>query len=245
VVVGVGEVVLFVGAVLISAFLQSTVGFGFSLLAVPVLAVTMPTKEAVVVCGALSLAIAGAQAIGERAHGDRPVMGRMVAGVVVGAPIGLLVLTVTTGRQLRFLLGAVILVYVVVTLRGVALRRTSAGVDVGAGVAAGALNTALSANGPAVIMALHPRHLSPPAFRATVAGVFAVSNVIAVSLYAATGRYGRDSLLLVAWGLPLLAAGYLLGATQRRRVRPERHRSFVLGLLALTGVMSLVGAILA
>lgn len=236
-------IALFAAAVVASAFLQSTVGFGFSLLAVPVMAMAMPTKEAVVVCGGLSLVLAGAQALAEREHGDRPVIARMVAGVVVGAPLGLVVLTVTTGRQLRFVLGAVILVYVLVTLRGVSVRRASSAVDIGAGVAAGTLNTALSANGPAVIMALHPRHLSPAQFRATVAGVFAVSNVLAVSLYTATGRYDRESLVLVACGLPLLAAGYLVGARQRHRVRPERHRAAVLGLLALTGVTSLVGAL--
>ncbi len=242
---GPAELALLAAAVLLAAFLQSTIGFGFSLLAVPVMAVAIPTEEAVIVCGALSVAIAGAQAIGERAHAETVVVRRMLVGVVAGAPLGLLVLTVTTSSQLRFLLGAVILVYVLLTLRGTTLHRTGVAIDVGAGAAAGALNTALSANGPPVIMALHPRHLSVPAFRATVATVFVCSNLIAVALYTATGRYDRESLLLVAGGLPLLAVGYLSGARVRRHVDAGRHRTAVLVLLALTGLMSIVGALIA
>ena len=51
------------------------------------------------------------QAITQRAHAVRPVAGRMLLGALVGAPLGLAILTVTTGRQLRFFLAGVIFVF--------------------------------------------------------------------------------------------------------------------------------------
>ena len=239
------EVALVAVAVLASAALQATSGFGFALLAVPLLSLVVTTEEAVVVVGALSLVTGTIQAIGHRAHTDRPVAGRMLTGAVLGAPIGLVVLTVATSRQLKFGLAAVIFVFLGLTLRGVELRRAGRGVDVGAGLVAGTLNTSLSTNGPPIVMALHPRHLTPERFRGTVATVFAGSNLLAVVLFAATGRYDTDALVLVAASLPALGIGYVVGVGQRHRFDADGFRRLVLVLLAVTGVVTLVGAVLA
>ena len=242
---GAAEVVLVAVAVLASAAIQSTSGFGFALLGVPLLSMVVSTEEAVVVVTALSLVTSTGQAIGHRAHADRPVVGRMLAGAVVGAPIGLAVLTIATGRQLKFGLAVVIFVFLGLTLRGVAFHRAGRAVDVGAGVVAGVLNTSLSTTGPPIVMTLHARHLPPERFRATVAAVFSGSNVIAVGLFALTGRYDRDALVLVAASLPALAVGYAIGVRLRRHLDLASFRRLVLGLLAVTGVVTLVGALIA
>jgi uncharacterized membrane protein YfcA len=243
--VGAGQVALVAVAVFASAAIQSTTGFGFALLAVPLMAIVIPAQDAVVLCAALSLITATTQAVTERAHGDRPIVARMLVGAVLGAPIGLLVLSLATGRQLRFTLAAVIFAFLVMTLRGVRLHRAGRAVDLGAGLVAGVLNTSLSTNGPPIVMALHARELPPERFRATVAAVFTGSNVIAVTLFAATGRYDVDTLTLFAVSLPALGLGYLVGVRQRRRFDAAAFRRLVLRLLAVTGVVTLVGAILA
>jgi uncharacterized membrane protein YfcA len=237
------QVVLVAIAVLASATIQSTTGFGFALLAVPLMSLVIPTEDAVVLCAAFSLVASSSQLVAERAHADRPVVGRMLVGAVVGAPIGLTILTVATGRQLRFGLAVVIFAFLLLTLRGVSLHRAGRSLDLGAGLVAGVLNTSLSTNGPPIVMALHARQLAPEQFRATVAGVFVGSNVIAVGLFAASGRYDADVLVLLAVGLPMLVVGFLVGARQRRRFDPLAFRRLVLRLLAVTGVVTLVGAL--
>ncbi|WP_285658734.1 sulfite exporter TauE/SafE family protein, partial [Helicobacter bizzozeronii] len=185
------------------------------------------------------------QAFTQRAHAVRPVAGRMLLGALVGAPVGLAILTVTTGRQLRFFLAGVIFAFLVLTLRGFTLHRASRSVDLGAGVVAGVLNTSLSTNGPPIVMALHARELSPDPFRGTIAAVFTGSNVIAVVLFTATGRYDADSLVLFAVSLPALGIGYLVGSRMRRRFDAPAFRRLTLWLLGPTGVVTLVGAVLA
>jgi uncharacterized protein len=239
------EIALVAAAVLLSAVIQSTSGFGFALLAVPLMSIVVSTEQAVVVVAVVSLVASAGQAIGHRAHGDRPVIGRMLAGAVVGAPIGLAVFSVLTGRQLRFALAAIIFTFLALTIRGFSLRKAGRTVDLGAGVVAGVLNTSLSTNGPPIVMALHARGLPPEPFRATVAAVFAGSSVIAVGLFAATGRYDRDALVLIAASLPALGVGYAIGVRQRRRFDLAGFRRLVLGLLTVTGVVTLAGALLA
>jgi len=242
---GAAQVVLVAVAVFASAAVQSTTGFGFALLAVPLMAIVIPAEEAVVLCGAFSLLTASTQAFTGRAHAVRPVAGRMLLGALLGAPVGLAVLTVTTGRQLRFFLAAVIFLFLILTLRGFTLHRAGRAVDLGAGAVAGVLNTSVSTNGPPIVMALHAREMPPDPFRATIATVFTGSNVIAVTLFAATGRYDRDSLVLFLASLPALVLGYLVGTRLRRRFDPASFRRLVLQLLGVTGAITLVGAILA
>ena len=180
-----------------------------------------------------------------RAHGDRVAIRRMLLGAAVGAPLGLALLEVTTGRQLRFFLAFVIAVYLLIELRGLQLRRGGRGVEVGAGVVSGALNTALSTNGPPIVMALHSRHLPPDRFRATTATVLAGAGLFTVVLFGVSGRYDARVAVLLAAGLPALGGGYLLGSHHRHRLSAEGFRRLVLVLLSATGAVTLVGALLA
>ncbi len=237
------ELVVIALAVFSAALVQTTTGFGFALLAVPLLSVFVPTETAVVISATLGLATSTGQAISERAHADRPAEVRLLVGVAVGAPLGLVVLEMTTNRQLRFALAGVIGVFLLVTLRGWRLHRASTAVDVGAGVVSGALNTTLSTNGPPLVMALHPRGLSPPQFRATLGTVVAASGVLTVALFALTGRYDTEVAQALLVGAPALGLGFVAGLWLRARVNPEHFRRIVLVLLAVTGLVTLIGAI--
>ena len=231
--------------VLLAAMVQSTTGFGFSLLAVPLLSLAIPTELAVVVAATLGTLTSSVQAVAERAHGDRPTIVRMLAGAAIGAPFGLLVLEVASNRQLKFGLAAVIITFLLINLRGITLERGSSGVDVGAGVVSGVLNTSLSTNGPPLVMALHARHLAPSVFRGTISAVFAGTGVITLGLFLASGRYTSDARELLVVAVPTMVVGYLVGARLRPRIDPPRFRQAVMALLMVTAAITLVGAIAA
>jgi uncharacterized membrane protein YfcA len=130
-------------------------------------------------------------------------------------------------------------------VRGWSLERDSLGVELGAGVVSGVLNTSLATNGPPLVMALHARHLPPPQFRGTLAPVVACTGVLTVALFGVTGRYDADVWVSLLVALPALGLGYLVGARQHRRFELAAFRRLVLVLLTATGVATLVSAILA
>lgn len=231
--------------VLLAAMVQSTTGFGFSLLAVPLLSLAIPTELAVVVAATLGTLTSSVQAVGERAHGDRPTIVRMLSGAAIGAPFGLLLLEVASNRQLKFGLAAVIITFLLINLRGITLERGSNGVDLGAGVVSGVLNTSLSTNGPPLVMALHARHLPPSVFRGTISAVFAGTGVITLGLFLASGRYTTDARELLVVAVPTMVIGYLVGARLRPMIDPPRFRRAVMALLMVTAAITLVGAVAA
>lgn len=235
------QVALSAVIVAFAAGVQTVTGFGFALMAVPLLSLVIPTETAVVLSASLGLLSSSGQAYTERRHGDRPTIKRMLLGAAVGAPFGLLLLIVATERQLRIVLVVVIAVFLLINVRNINLRRPSRVVDLVAGAVSGALNTVLSTNGPPLVMALHVRHLTPQVFRGTLTAVLAGSGVITVALFALSGRYERDIVVLFLVSLPGLAAGFALGVRHRHRVSAARFRQLVIALLAVTGVVALVG----
>lgn len=222
---------------------QVVAGFGFSLFAVPLLSFPLEPKTAVVVAGTAGLVASGTNAWREWEHRDRGCARRMVAGALVGSPVGLALLTVLPQRGLRFALAIAVAAFVVLNVRGLRLAAAGPRLDVGAGVLSGTLNTMLSTNGPPLVAVLHARHLQPQVFRATLSVVFAVSSVVAIALYAIAGRYDGDAWRGVAIAVPAIAIGQLFGGRWRDRVEPTRFRRGVTALLALTAIASAAAAI--
>ena len=237
------EVVLVAAIVALAAGVQTVTGFGFALLAVPFMSLVVPPETAVVIAATLGVLTSSGQAWAERTHADRRTVAWMLGGAAVGAPFGFLVLVVTTERQLRLVLVAVILVFLVLDLVGRRPARASRRVDATAGVVSGALNTALATNGPPLVMALHARHLPPSRFRGTLTAVLAGSGLLTVALFVVGGRYDGDIWWTLAAALPGMALGFGLGLRHRGRVGPERFRQVVTALLAVTAVVAMVGVV--
>lgn len=234
----------FVGvAVLAASTIQTMTGFGFSLFAVPVMSLAIPTEMAVVLAATLSTFTSGGQAWTERHHRDNPTVVRIVLASLVGMPLGLVVLIFATSQQLKIGLAVVIVAFLVINLKGIRLDHASTKVDLTAGFVAGVLSTSLSTNGPPLAMALHARHLTPPVFRGTIATVLVLIGAISLVLFGVTGHFTTEigwALLVVA---PALVIGFLIGHRLRRGIDQVLFRRLVTILLALTAVVTMVSAI--
>lgn len=239
------EFVLVGLAVFFSSLVQTVTGFGFSLLAVPIMSMAVPTEIAVVISATLSTFTSGGQAWTERHHGDRPTVKRLVLASFIGMPFGLFILTFASSQQLKIGLAAVIIVFLIVNLRGFRLENASTPVDVSAGLVAGVLSTSLSTNGPPLVMALHARHFSPEVFRGTISTVLVALSVVSLGLFAVTGHFTTE----VAWSLlvagPALVIGFFIGHRVRTKINPARFRGLVTLLLAVTAIVTIVSVVAA
>lgn len=242
-----GSVCAVAGIVFASAVLQRAVGFGFALLAVPLLAFVVPTKSAVVIvflngtltCAWLTL----------RLHRDAEwsTVRQLGAGALVGAPVGVVVLRVISAETLRLVLGVTIVTaatWIIAQTRvgraRPAPRRLTTFTN---GVVSGVLNTALATNGPPLVYELRRQGFSDDRFRATIASVFLISNVIGLPLLAAAGlvsaydvEYAAVSLLPCVLGI---AAGSWIGG----RMATGHFVVAVDVLLLATGILTVVKAL--
>lgn len=229
-------------AVGVAAMVQVLSGFGFALLSVPLMTLAVPTQQAVVVSTLLGAGVSTWQAWNLRAHIVRPVATRLAVAAYAGMPLGLLIFLSVDDHVLRLILGVSVLVAVGLLAVRIDLRGASPSVDYAAGFVSGVLNTSLSTNGPPLAFTLQARRFAPDAFRGTINSVFALSNVLGVSLFVAAGKVNSDGLRAAVVALPALFIGQAVGMPLRRHVSPERFRVMVILLLVLAASSAIASA---
>lgn len=235
--------VLVILVVALAAAVNTFAGFGFSLVAVPLIAALLGTRNAVALMTILDVPLTAALAWRFRHWIAWHTAGRQIAGAVVGMPIGILILVTVDDRILRLFVAAAVLTTVALLARGLTLRAHGPYVDVGTGVISGALNTSVGTNGPPVVAVYHGRGFDPDTFRATGATVFAASSVIAIPMLTAAGRMNSTVLDAAAFSMGAVGVGWIFGLQLHARADPEHFRKLVLGLLVLAALTAAISAL--
>ena len=239
--------VLLLAAVAAVVFLAATVttiaGFGFSLMAVPLLSAMLGGRDAVAVASLVGLISTTVVFVTGRGSVDRGVVLRQLSAAAVGMPLGLAVLLVLDDRLMRLVIAAAVLVAVALLARGLQIRRGGALLDVGAGFLSGVLNTSVGTGGPPLVFANQARGLDPATTRATLSAVFTGSALVANPLFLAAGRYTGEVLLAAGSAVPALAVGWVVGVRIHRSIDARRFRGLVLVLLVASALVAAASAL--
>jgi uncharacterized protein len=243
-------------AVFAGAALQSSIGFGFALVAAPLLFAATSPPEAVGLMILLSLELSLLTLLTERRR-PRPVW-RDVVGVVAwslpGALAGVAVLRALDDLALQLLVTAGVLAALAVNLRAADRPPPSPGAAhepppwgrPAAGLASGALSTSTSTGGPPIVLLLMSRGLTPGVVRDTLTATFVGCALISAAALALTSTSEAvPDAVAVAVLVPLTAVGQLLGRRGFARLAgsPGYERALTAALLA-TVVIGLAGVLL-
>jgi uncharacterized protein len=236
------SLVLVAGTVAVAAMLQSASGFGFSLIAVPIISILVGAKVAVVATDTLAFAIILSIAVSGRRDVQRRVLRVVTIAAVVGMPEGLWILTHVGDRVLSVVIACVVIGLTMLLISGASAPEWAGG-DVAAGVVSGVLATSTGTNGPPLVLALHARGVPATEFRATLSAAFVLQDIVAMLGFAVTGQFTAEVWRVVAVGLPGLVVGRLVGDRLFASLDQRRFRAVVLGLLLVTGVLTLAEAL--
>ena len=236
------EIIVLLLAVGVAAIVQNIVGFGFALLAVPLMVLAVDPHDAVVISTFLGLGSSSFQALNGRRDAQWPLVARLSVSALVGIPFGLLVFNHVDEQVLKGCLAGGIFSSVFFLARNTNFRHVSQRLEITAGFLSGALSSSLSTNGPPLVFALQTRGLPIAQFRATISAIFTISGVITLASFIALGDVNSDSLIGVVISLPILGLGILLGQRLKPRLNEENARRFVLMLLLAAGCSALFGA---
>jgi len=238
-----GALVLTAAVVAVGAVIQSSTGFGFALFVVPVLAVAVGPKEAVVTMSVIGVPLSIANAIRWRADVDGRAALTVTLAAVATMPLGLWLLATAGDRTLTAIVGAVVVGLTLWLWRGLSLPpglRT----ELAAGAVSGVLATGTGTSGPPLVIAFQAVGMEAATFRATLAATFAIQSVVALGGFWARGLVTASSGRLTLAGLPAMALGALAGDRIFARMDGARFRAAVLVLLAASGMLALTEALL-
>lgn len=224
---------------------QAISGFGFALIAVPLLSLFIDPQVAVVLATVVGAFSSTFQAIADRRHANRKLVQRLAISAYIGMPFGLLVFIVVSESVLRFIVGIVVLVAAIALMRGFSIAQTNRKLDWIMGWASGVLATSTSTNGPPLVFLLQAKKLSPESFRASINIVFSLTSFGAIILFAVSGNITSDDFAGIAISVPLLLLGLAIGFKVRRRINAEQFRILVFVLLIVSALSALTAAVLA
>jgi uncharacterized membrane protein YfcA len=229
--------------VLLASFTQAITGFGFALVAVPLLALATDPRGAVVVEGLVSVGATLLAAVRERDHVRWRTAGRLLACAVAGLPLGLLVLRVTPARVLTALIALCVLACTLLVWRRIRLRHHGPVTVAAVGVLVGTLSTSTGTTGPPLVAAFQAMGYDRHTFRATLAAVFAGTGVLSIAGFVAVGLVDAKVTRLALVGLPAVVIGWLVGDRVFTRIDATAFRRIVLVALVATAAVTLTRAV--
>ena len=229
--------------VAVAGFSQSISGFGFALIAVPLMSLVVDPRVAVVVSTFVGAVASTSQAFAGRRQVVRPIATRMALASCIGMPLGLAAFVVFSERALRLTVGVAVLFALATLVAGFRLPPERHRFDWLLGIFSGALATSTSTNGPPLVFVLQARGLAPDEFRATINTVFTVANAGAIVLFLAAGKVNSAGLAGAAIAIPVLAVSMRLGFAVRDHLSVDGFRTVVLVLLGVSGVSALGAAL--
>jgi uncharacterized membrane protein YfcA len=237
--VSAAEYLVALGAVIVGAIAQGSVGFGFGMLSAPVL--TLVDEE--LVPGAvlvLGLTVASIIAWNERGALDWMGIRWALVGRVLGTFGGAYAVTRLDHDAMAIVLGLFVLAAVLVSLTGWHVRPT-AGTLVGAGLVSGVMGTLTSIGGPP--MALVYQREQASRLRSTLAGYFVFGASLAMVTLVVSGELGKRQVVDGIVLLPGLFVGLLASRALAAYLDRGWMRAGILGLSTATAIVLVVGAL--
>lgn len=231
------------GTACLAAFAQGVTGFGSALVAMPLLALILDVRTAAALVALLSLAVNLALLWPARRDLPWRRVSPLLAGSLVGVPVGVLFLAGADPLLARALLGAVLIAASAALLGTRGLRiGPGAWPALAAGAFAGLLGGAFNANGPVAALYAAARGWEKRETHAALQLYFLASGIAVAALHGAAGITDRRVLLAAASALPALALGSLAGWAVHRRVSEDRYRRLLLLTLLGAGAVLLATA---
>jgi len=224
---------------------QAISGFGFALIAVPLLSLFIEPQIAVVLATVVGAFSSTFQAIADRKYAQKKLVRRLAISAYIGMPFGLVVFIVVSESVLRFIVGIVVLVAALILMRGFSISHANRKLDWILGWASGVLATSTSTNGPPLVFLLQAKKLSPQSFRASINVVFSLTSIGAIALFAISGNITSDDFGSIAISVPMLMLGLAIGYKVRPLINAGQFSVLVFILLIGSALSALLAAFLA
>lgn len=232
--------------VFVATLIRSTFGFGEALVAVPLLALTIPVRTAAPLAVLLSITIAAVVVVQDWRKIHIRSTGWLLAPTFVGIPLGVLLLTAGHQNAVKAALAVVIIAFSSYSLvsawlgaRPPELERDSRRWLLGCGFLAGVLGGAYGMNGPPLVLYGAMRRWSPQHFRATLQGYFLPASIVAMFGYWLAGLWTPVLNHYFLWSLVVVLPAIFLGRAANQRLHGESFLQLVHCGLVLVGALLL------
>ena len=227
-----------VAIVFATAVLRGYTGFGFAVIAVPLLVLLLEPAEVVPTVLLLEV-VASLQLLPSVWRSvDWWAVRRLLIGALAGTPLGILVLSQLPGREMRLGIAGVVLLTALSLAAGLQFRSVPGRLTtITVGLLSGALNGAVAMSGPPVVLFFLSTPASLMVGRASLVMFFTLADTAATGFAAVAGLVTGSVLATAAALAPALFLGQAIGSRFFDETKRTTFQRVSLGIMVLVSVL--------
>jgi uncharacterized protein len=237
-------IILVASIVLIAGFIQSLTGFGFALMATPLLFLLLEPKTAIVLVVTMASVNMLVMTIAYRKDINIKRTIFMSLGSLIGVPIGTYVLIILTPMSIKLVVATVIIILSILLI----LNRTYYFKQfilwhMIAGFFSGILTSSTSLGGPPSVLFLLSQNITKAEFLGTISITGLILSIISILMFGSMGLITLNILQTDLVSLPALGLGFLFGTIVVKTINSKLFKNIAIGVVMLSAVMTIITTI--
>lgn len=199
--------------VLVAATLQAVTGFGFSLLAIPMLMMIFDPKLVIGINMFISVFAVSMVTYRNREYIVKPLVKNLFLGAIIAIPLGGYIYRNFNLVNLKLLVGCIVVLLSVFLLTGIKIcKKSNPWIERGVGSFSGILTSSVGMPGPPIILFLNDQGLDKQKFRATIAMYFNLVFICTITMNIFTGLVTLNIFLKAISFVPFAMLGNIIGS---------------------------------
>ena len=231
-------------ATFLAGLIHGLTGFGFALVAVPIMIIFISPKIVVPVVLIYSILVSIIIMIEARKWIRLKRIWPIMVAAIFGIPVGTYLLVVLDVSTLRMFIGAVIIPFAIALLTGFQKQIKNEKLALAPiGFTSGFLCASTTLSGPPVILFLLNQGVEKQTFRANLVVYFAMTNSAAIIAHAFAGIIVREVFNYTLWFLPTAILGTLVGIKLALKASEKVFRNVALVIIIIAGLLSIASGL--
>lgn len=232
-------------SILLASLTQGITGFGFALIAVPLLSFSISEiKNITPLIVLYSLLVNFIIAYKIRHHIYFKKVLPLIFFGIIATPVGTSLLTYVSVRTLKIGIGLVITLTAIAMFRNFKVKIKNETVSYGiVGILSGILNGSTGLSGPPIVLFLTNQNLHKDVFRANLTFYGIATNIFGIILFISKGIINAGVLHASISYLPALIIGSFIGIKLSSKINESVFRKVTISMIALLGIYTIISTI--
>lgn len=233
------DIFLFIIIILIASILQTSTGFGFSILATPFLLLLFEPKEAIQINLILSLIISLALFTKIKHDVDFGIVKRYIFGSTVGLLLGIFIFLLLDVSKLKLTVSVIILLLTIMLIFNFRIKQNNKR-DLIVGGISGSLTTSIGMPGPPLLLYFSGTSTDKGKLRGTALAYYLYIYLISLIVQIIFAGTTKTVWISSGLALPLVIIGLVVGQFLFKWMNQKVFQLFTYGLLLFTGIYLLL-----
>lgn len=220
--------------ILIASILQTSTGFGFSIMATPFLLLLFDAREAIQMNLILSLVISCALILKIKKDIDWGIVKRYMIGSLVGLPAGILTFRLINMSHLKIVIGLLIIILTILLMVNFRITQTGKR-DFLVGGLSGMLTTSIGMPGPPLLLYFSGTNTSKETLRSTTLAFYLFIYFVSLILQIIFAGTSKEIWVTSVQALPVVVIGLFVGQLIFKWISQRMFRYVTYILLFISG----------